>query len=202
MQVDSLSAEPPRKPKNTGVGSLSFLQQIFPTQVSNLGLLHCRWILYHLSYQGRLSLCIYIIILILWMRKLRHKEVVLLLQQEDWDTVPRRLAREAAFSPSYHLTPKDLNTSPLPDYSIYHPSIFHLKVLYLNTLSSSLPGTGGGKLNPPPAPPARSPTTELSSRSQQALAWTPTQQPGGQLRNGSLNIIGEWGKEQPTGCVK
>ena len=42
---DSLPAEPPRKPKNTGVGSLSFLQQIFPTQVSNLGLLHCRWIL-------------------------------------------------------------------------------------------------------------------------------------------------------------
>nr|XP_014335488.1 PREDICTED: WAS/WASL-interacting protein family member 3 [Bos mutus] len=54
------------------------------------------------------------------------------------------------------------------------------------------PGTGGGKLNPPPAPPARSPTTELSSRSQQALAWTPTQQPGGQLRNGSLNIIDDF----------
>uniref|UniRef100_A0A5F4WD97 WAS/WASL interacting protein family member 3 n=1 Tax=Callithrix jacchus TaxID=9483 RepID=A0A5F4WD97_CALJA len=52
------------------------------------------------------------------------------------------------------------------------------------------PGAGGGKLNPPPAPPARSPTTELSSKSQQATAWTPTQQPGGQLRNGSLHIIG------------
>nr|XP_019581784.1 PREDICTED: WAS/WASL-interacting protein family member 3 [Rhinolophus sinicus] len=51
------------------------------------------------------------------------------------------------------------------------------------------PGTSGGKLNPPPAPPARSPTTELSSRSQQAPAWTPTQQPGSQLRNGSLHII-------------
>nr|XP_020748165.1 WAS/WASL-interacting protein family member 3 [Odocoileus virginianus texanus] len=54
------------------------------------------------------------------------------------------------------------------------------------------PGTGGGKLNPPPAPPARSPTTELSSRSQQAPAWTPTQQPGGQLRNGNLNIIDDF----------
>ncbi|XP_058579534.1 WAS/WASL-interacting protein family member 3 [Neofelis nebulosa] len=54
------------------------------------------------------------------------------------------------------------------------------------------PGTSGGKLNPPPAPPARSPTTELSSRSQQALAWTPTQQPGGQLRNGSLHIIDDF----------
>ena len=39
------------KPKNTGVGSLSLLQWIFPTQESNWGLLHCRWILYQLSYQ-------------------------------------------------------------------------------------------------------------------------------------------------------
>ena len=44
--------EPPRKPKNTGVGSLSLLQQIFPTQESNRLLLHCRWILYQLSYEG------------------------------------------------------------------------------------------------------------------------------------------------------
>ncbi|XP_023609594.1 WAS/WASL-interacting protein family member 3 isoform X2 [Myotis lucifugus] len=49
-------------------------------------------------------------------------------------------------------------------------------------------GTSGGKLNPPPAPPARSPTTELSSRSQQAPGWTPTPQPGGQLRNGGLHM--------------
>ncbi|XP_067602717.1 WAS/WASL-interacting protein family member 3 isoform X1 [Pseudorca crassidens] len=54
------------------------------------------------------------------------------------------------------------------------------------------PATSGGKLNPPPAPPARSPTTELSSRSQQAPAWTLTQQPGGQLRNGSLHIIDDF----------
>ena len=40
------------KPKNTGVGSLSLLQQIFPTQESNQDLLHCRRILYQLSYQG------------------------------------------------------------------------------------------------------------------------------------------------------
>ena len=31
LQVDSLPAEPPGKPKNTGVGSLSLLQRIFPT---------------------------------------------------------------------------------------------------------------------------------------------------------------------------
>ena len=37
--------------QNTGVGSLSLLQQIFLTQKSNQGLLHCRQILYQLSYQ-------------------------------------------------------------------------------------------------------------------------------------------------------
>ena len=34
------------KPKNTGVGSLSLLQQFFPTQELNQGLLYYRWILY------------------------------------------------------------------------------------------------------------------------------------------------------------
>ena len=48
---DSSPAEPPGKPKNTGVDSLSLLQGIFPTQQLNWGLLHCRWILYQLSYQ-------------------------------------------------------------------------------------------------------------------------------------------------------
>jgi len=38
--------------QNTGVGSLSLLQGIFPTQESNRDLLHCRHILYQLSYQG------------------------------------------------------------------------------------------------------------------------------------------------------
>ena len=38
--------------KNTGVGSLSLLQRIFPSQRSNLGLLHGRRIHYHLSHQG------------------------------------------------------------------------------------------------------------------------------------------------------
>ena len=55
----SLPAEPQGKPKNTGVGSLSLLQWIFPTQESNRGLLHCRWILYHLSYQGSHKLLSY-----------------------------------------------------------------------------------------------------------------------------------------------
>ena len=38
--------------KNTGVGCHFLLQEIFLTQGSNLGLQHCRQILYHLSHQG------------------------------------------------------------------------------------------------------------------------------------------------------
>ena len=38
--------------QNTGVGSLSLLPGIFLTQELNQGLLHCRQILYQLSYQG------------------------------------------------------------------------------------------------------------------------------------------------------
>ena len=45
-------SDPPGKPKHTGVGSLSLLQQTFLTQELNQGLLHCRQILYQLSYQG------------------------------------------------------------------------------------------------------------------------------------------------------
>ena len=40
------------QPKNTGVGSLSLLQGIFLTQESIWGLLHCRQVLYQLSYEG------------------------------------------------------------------------------------------------------------------------------------------------------
>ena len=50
LQVDSLPAEPQGKPKSTGVSSLSLLQGIFKIQESNWGLLHCRQILYQLSY--------------------------------------------------------------------------------------------------------------------------------------------------------
>ena len=38
--------------KNTGVGSHFLLHRIFPTHESNLGLLHCRQILYQLGYKG------------------------------------------------------------------------------------------------------------------------------------------------------
>ena len=45
LQVVSL----PGKPTSTGVGSLSLLQGIFPTQELNQGLLHCRRILNQLA---------------------------------------------------------------------------------------------------------------------------------------------------------
>ena len=62
LQVDSLPAEPPGKPKNTRVGSLSLLQRIFLIQGSNPGLPHCRQVLYQLSHRasqkGRRPSCI------------------------------------------------------------------------------------------------------------------------------------------------
>ena len=58
--------------KNTGVGYHSLLQRIFPTQGSNLGLMHCRQILYHLSQQGILKhLFICDCVIMLWREK-RH----------------------------------------------------------------------------------------------------------------------------------
>ena len=42
LQAHSLPTEPPGKPKNIGVNSLSLCQKIFLTQESNQDLLHCR----------------------------------------------------------------------------------------------------------------------------------------------------------------
>ena len=59
MRADSLPVKPSRKPKNTGVGSLSLPQGIFLTQELSQGLLHCRRILYQLSFQGsRVCVCV------------------------------------------------------------------------------------------------------------------------------------------------
>ena len=38
--------------QNTGVGYHFLLQGVFLTQESNLGLLHCRQMIYQLSYEG------------------------------------------------------------------------------------------------------------------------------------------------------
>ena len=53
LQGDFLPAEPQGKPKNTGMGSLSLLQWIFPIQESNQGLLHCRQILLPAELPGK-----------------------------------------------------------------------------------------------------------------------------------------------------
>ena len=45
--------------QNTGLGSCSLLQGIFPTQGSNPGLPHCMWILYQLSHQGNPNALLY-----------------------------------------------------------------------------------------------------------------------------------------------
>ena len=50
---DPMDCSPSISPgQDTGVGSPSLLQGIFPTQELNRGLLHCGWILYQPSYQG------------------------------------------------------------------------------------------------------------------------------------------------------
>ena len=49
LPVSSVHGDSPGK--NTEVGCRFLLQGIFPIQVLNPGLLHCRWILYHLSHQ-------------------------------------------------------------------------------------------------------------------------------------------------------
>ena len=50
LRTDSLPAGPQEKLTNARVDGLS-LPQIFPTQESNWGLLHCKQILYQVSYQ-------------------------------------------------------------------------------------------------------------------------------------------------------
>ena len=61
--------------QNTGVGGLSFLQGIFPTQGSNPGLPHCRWILYQLSHKGSPRI---------WSGSLNHLQRVFPTQESKW----------------------------------------------------------------------------------------------------------------------
>ena len=51
--------------KNTQVGCQALLQRIFPTQELNWGLLHCRLILYQLSYQGSPYISMLLLLLLL-----------------------------------------------------------------------------------------------------------------------------------------
>ena len=62
--------------QNTGVGSCSLFQGIFRTQGSNPGLLHCKGILYQLSYQGRhIYIYIYIYMQLTIRRKSQSTEI-------------------------------------------------------------------------------------------------------------------------------
>ena len=56
--VPGTSAHGDSPGKNTGVGCRALLQGIFPTQGWNPGLPPCRRILYHLSHQGSLVVCV------------------------------------------------------------------------------------------------------------------------------------------------
>ena len=98
-QADSLS-EPPGKPKNTGVGSPSPLSGWLPdflTQKLNWGLLHCRWILYQLSYPGSprfevvspgLIFLWYVLLILLFplSPKVREKQVSVISICSQWGT--------------------------------------------------------------------------------------------------------------------
>ena len=77
LQADSLPAELQGKPKNTGVGSLCLLKGIFLTQEGNWGLLHCRWILYQLSYREVHGWVIFHCIYVFWflMYKIKYSKV-------------------------------------------------------------------------------------------------------------------------------
>ena len=52
---DSLGPIESSPGQDAGVGSLSLLQEVFPSQETNWGVLHCRQILYQLSYPGSLK---------------------------------------------------------------------------------------------------------------------------------------------------
>ena len=76
--------------QNTGVGSLSLLQGIFQTQESNPGLLHCRRILYQLSYKRNYSSALWdkmgkvIVLRQRGERKKREEWVVSSVQPHSW----------------------------------------------------------------------------------------------------------------------
>ena len=75
LQAEFLSSEPPGNPKNTGMGSLSFPQQIFLTSESNQGLLHCRYSL-SAKLPGKTSI-IYIYYIYIYIYKYIYKYIYL-----------------------------------------------------------------------------------------------------------------------------
>ena len=70
LQVDSLPAEPQRKPKNSGVGSLSLLQRIFLTQELNQSFLH--WYSLPTELSGKQYVCL--LMAAKWLLLRAHKQ--------------------------------------------------------------------------------------------------------------------------------
>ena len=66
--------------QNIGVGSLSLLQGIFPTQGSNPGLPHCRRILYQLSHKGSPT----ILERVAYPFSSRSSRLISILQRKSW----------------------------------------------------------------------------------------------------------------------
>ena len=85
--MDSLPPDLQGKPKNTGVGSLSLLQEIFLTQESNQGILHCRWTLYQLSCQGSPFSCVQLFV-IPWTVTFQAPLSMGFPRQEYWSGLP------------------------------------------------------------------------------------------------------------------
>ena len=120
--------------KNNGVGCHALLQGIFPTQGLNLGLLHCRWILYHLSHQGsQEKLHIYNLwVLLIFVVVLVTKSCLTPLQpHKQWRSLQAPLLsmgfpRQEYWSALSFSPPRDLpnpgikSTSPTLAGSLYH----------------------------------------------------------------------------------
>ena len=136
LQADSLPSEPQRKPKNPGMGSLLLLQGFFLTQELNRGLLHCRRILYQLSYER----C----------------------PTKPWRTTSKPQAREVkAVPPSTHLptihpTIHTLNqsTNQPPIHSSIHTHTHLINPSFIHSFTHLLPH--------PPIHPANYPTIHSS----------------------------------------
>ena len=83
--------------QNTGVGSHSLLQWIFPTQLLNPGPLHCRQILYQLSHKEAKDTGVGSLSLLQW---------IFPTQASNWDLLH---CRRILYQPSYQGRPADFS---------------------------------------------------------------------------------------------
>ena len=138
--------------QNTGVGSCSLLQGIFPTQGSNPGFLHYRHIFYHLCHQGS-PICYMLLLLLLLLSCFSHVRLCATPQtaahqappslgfsrQEHWSGLPfpspmheRKSESEVAQS---CLTLSDPMDCSLPGSSVH--GIFQARVLEWGAIAFS-----------------------------------------------------------------